>query len=115
MAGPARLTKSMSRRGWRIRFGFTGTGLAHAEHRQPGERAHRRQHDRPERVDVRDRVEREPARLLGGVVTEPERDDAVADLVEDDRDDQAAEEDDRLLRRVCTEARSSLSGAATRS
>ncbi len=57
----------------------------------------RRQHDRAERVDVRDRVEREPARLLGGAVTEPERDDAVADLVQDDRDDEAAEVDDGLF------------------
>ena len=115
VTGPARLTKSMSRRGLRIRFGFTGTGFAHASTGMPDERAHRRQHDRAERVDVRDRVQREPARLLGGVVAEPERDDAVADLVQDDRDDEAAEEDDRLLRRGARERRVVLSGAATRS
>ena len=56
------------------------------------------QDDRAERVDVRDRVQREPAGSLRGVVAEPERDDAVADLVEDDRDDEAAEEDDGLSR-----------------
>ena len=54
-------TKSMSRRGWRSRFGFTGTGLAQPKHREPGDRAHRRQDDRAERVDVRDRVQREAA------------------------------------------------------
>ena len=87
----------MSRRGLRSWLGFTGTGLAHAITGMPGERAHRRQDDRPERVDVRDRVQGEPARPLRGVVTEPEGDDAVADLVEDDRDDQAAEPDDGLF------------------
>ncbi len=97
VAGPARLTKSMSRRGLRSRFGFTGTGLAQPNTGSPSDRAHRREDDRAERVDVRHRVQREPAGLLGGVVAEPERDDAVADLVQDDRDDQAAEEDERLL------------------
>ena len=45
-----------------------------------------------------------------------ERDDAVADLVQDDRDDEAAEEDDRLLESSVHGARAAaLSGAATRS
>ena len=39
---------------------------------------------------------RRPASLRGAV-TEPERDDTVADLVEDDRDDQTPEVDDRLF------------------
>ena len=50
----------------------------------------------PNGIDVRHRVERQAAGALRGVVTEPERDDPVADLVEDDRDDEAAEEDERL-------------------
>ena len=97
MIGPARLTNSMSRRGSRMRFGFTGTGFAHASTGTPSEGAHRRHHDRPDGVDVRDRVEGEAAGALGGVVTEPRRHDPVADLVQDDRDDQAGEEDHRLL------------------
>ena len=103
--GPARLTNSMLRRGLRIRFGFTGTGLAHASTGNAEQGAHRRHDDRADRVDVRDRVEGEAAGTLGGVVTEPRRDDPVADLVQDHGDQQAAEEDDRLLEVGVHEAR----------
>ena len=96
--GPARLTNTMSRRGWRNRAGFTGTGFAY-QHREAGQRPHQRERDRPERIDVRDRVQREATGPLGGVVTEPGRHDAVADLVEDDRDDQTGEEDHRFAKR----------------
>ncbi len=114
VTGPTRPTQSMSRRGLRIRFGFTGTGFAHAITGMPEIAPIAGQDDRAERVDVRDRVQREPARLLGGVVTEPERDDAVADLVEDDRDDEAAEEDERLRVDVHGRVQVPASGAATR-
>ena len=68
-----------------------------AEHRLAGDCAHRGQDDRTERVDVRDRVQRQPARVLGGAVAEPERHHSVADLVEDDGDDQAPEVDEGLF------------------
>ena len=63
-------------------------GLGPTDHRHVRDRAEHRQDDRTERIHVRDRVEREPARLLRGVVTEQERHDPVTDLVQDDRDDQ---------------------------
>ena len=66
VAGPARLTKSMSRRGLRSRFGFTGTGLAQPNTGSPAIAPIAGQDDRAERVDVRDRVQREPTGLLGG-------------------------------------------------
>src|SRR5262249_5932909 len=47
-------------------------------------------------------------------VAEPERDHAVADLVEDDGDDQTAEEDDRFRVNVHGDGRRVLSGASTR-
>ena len=95
VAGPASDTNSMWWRPLRIWFGLTGTGLAQREHREAGERAERGQDDRAERVDVRDRVQREPPGLAGGVVAEPQRDDAVADLVEDHRDHERDEPQDR--------------------
>ena len=55
------------------------------------------QDDRPEGVDVPERVEGEPAGALGRVVAEPERYDAVTHLVEDDGWDEAGEEDQRPL------------------
>ena len=80
--GPARLTNTMSRRRWRNRAEFTGTGRV-PERRQARQRPHQRQQDRPGRVDVQDRVEREATGPLRGVVTQPVRDDPVAHLVED--------------------------------
>ena len=105
----------MSRRGWRIRLGFTGTGFAQPITGSPASAPIAGQDDRAERVDVRDRVEREAPGLLRGVVTEPQRDDAVADLVQDDRDDETAEVDDRLLE-VAAHAcgQQAVSDAATR-
>ena len=46
---------------------------------------------------MRDRVQGEAAGALRGVVTEEQRDDAVADLVQDDCDEQAGEEDEALF------------------
>jgi len=43
----------------------------------------------PERVDVRHRIECEASGTAGGVVAEPQGDDAVRDLVQDDGRDQA--------------------------
>ena len=65
---------------------------------------------------MRDRVEREPARILGRAIAEPERNDTVADLVQDHRDDEAAEEDERLLDvgAHSTRAVGAASGAVTR-
>src|SRR5205085_6030979 len=50
-----------------------------------------------EGVDVWHGVQREPPGLLGGAVAEPERHDAVADLVQDDRDNKTAEVEQRLF------------------
>src|SRR5262245_56559395 len=54
-----------------------------------------RQQERAERVDVSDGIERDATSALGRVIAEPERDDAVGDLVEDDRrhDDRQADQD----------------------
>ena len=76
------------------------------------------QDDRAERVDVRDRVQRQPTGTLRGVVAAPERDDAVTDLVQDHRDDEAAEEDDGLSQGHDSESdrrgRRAVSGSSTR-
>ncbi len=64
--------------------------------REAGQGTESREHERAEGIDVRDRVERQAAGALRRVVAAPERDDPVADLVEDDGDHQAAEEDDHL-------------------
>ena len=52
----------------------------------------RQQDHGADRVDVADRVERQPPGALGGVVAEPVGDDAVAHLVQDHRRDEGDEE-----------------------
>jgi hypothetical protein len=78
---------------------------------------------------VRDRVQREAASPFGGVVPEEQRHDAVADLVQDDCQEQAGEEDEALFdlgaqcrspvavagSGSCAPAGIELSGGATRS
>ena len=64
---------------------------------------------------MRDRVQREATGALGGVVTEEQRDDAVADLVQDDRQEQAGEEDEALFDLGAQVALVELSGGWTRS
>ena len=92
--GPASDTNSMSRRPLRSRAGFTGTGLA-----QPitgtcvsAPSTGRTIEPNGSTCGIGLSVSRPGP--LGGVVTEHVRDDAVTDLVQDDRDDQRGEEDD---------------------
>ena len=87
----------MSRRGLCKRLGFTGTGFAHAITGTPRIAPIAGSTIEPNGSMCGDRVEREPAGVLGRAIAEPQRDDAVADLVQDHRDDEAAEEDERLL------------------
>ena len=68
--GPASDTISMSRRPLREPRRVHRHRLRPADDRHVRERAEHRQDDRAERIDVRDRVQREPARPLGGVVAE---------------------------------------------
>ena len=72
--GPASETASMSRRPLRSRDGFTGTGLAQPMTGTPASAPKMGTTIGAERVDVRYRVEREPAGALRGVVTEDQRD-----------------------------------------
>ena len=71
----------------RHRLGPPEEAVAAPDHEQ-------RDDDGPDDVDVGERVEGEPPGPLGGVVAEGERHPAVGDLVEDDRGDDGAEEDD---------------------
>ena len=52
---------------------------------------------RPERVDVRERIEREPAREAGGRIAEAVGHPAVGDLVDRDRQQQRRDHEDELL------------------
>ena len=54
---------------------------------------HRRQHQRAEGIDVLERIEADPAELIGGVVAEPVRDKAVGGLMEGDGDDERQDPD----------------------
>src|SRR5205807_2641236 len=89
--------------------------LGPTERAEPGDGEQRREEDRAERVDVRERVQRDPPRPLGGVVAEEQGHDPVADLVQDDREEQAAEEDETLFDVSAQAAGCWLSGASTRS
>ena len=60
------------------------------------EDGHGGEDDRSQRIDVGDGVEREPPGPLGRVVAVEQGHHAVADLVEDDGDEQAAVEDEVL-------------------
>ncbi len=62
--------------------------LGVAEGAEPDQQHQGRQDDRPERVDVRQGVERQSSRPLGRVVAEGQSHDPVGHLVEDDRRDQ---------------------------
>ena len=93
VAGPASDTSTAWLRGDREPADVHRDRLREPEHPERGERQQQREDDRPERVDVRDGVQREAPRPLRGVVTAPVRDEAVGDLVEDDRGNQDPEED----------------------
>ena len=85
--GPASATATMSRFGLRRLRKLTGTGLAQPKtNGEPTQDEDQRQDDAAERVDVRDRVERQPPGAPRRVVAEPARHHAVRDLVQDDRD-----------------------------
>ena len=57
--------------------GFTGTGFA-----QPNGRSEERQEQGPDRIDVRDRVQGEPAEARRRVVAEPPGGPGMEELVE---------------------------------
>src|SRR5947209_3253600 len=71
-----------------------GHGLGVAEGPVARQDEDRRQDDRPEGIDVGNRVEGEPARSFGRVVPESERHPAVGDLMEDHGRNEDREEDD---------------------
>ena len=96
VAGPASPTSTASFLGWRSWLIETGTGLAHPKIGAPVMREDRGQDDRTERIDVLEGIESQPPGAFRRVVATPERDDAVAHLVADDRRDEGTEEDQRL-------------------
>src|ERR1700687_466035 len=53
-----------------------------------GEQQHRRQYQGAERVDMLERIEADPAAVVGGVVAEGMRDEPVCGLMEGDGDDE---------------------------
>ena len=87
VAGPASETSTPWLRGLRSRAVFTGTGLAQPKKPTAAQREQGGHDERADRVDVRDRVERQPPGPLRGVVTERSGHHPVGDLVEDDRGD----------------------------
>ena len=93
--GPASATNSIWWRPLRIFLGSTGTGFAHAITGKPvsAPSAGRTIEPKGSMWGIGFSVSR-PARR-GGVVTEPQRDDAVADLVQYHRDDERDEPQDR--------------------
>ena len=101
MPGPASATQTMSRLGWRSRWNATGTGLAQpnrngepSSSRMPGSTK------RPERVDVADRVEADPAQAACRVVAQPVGHPAMRRLVQRDRGHHRHSPDRQALRRA---------------
>ena len=71
--------------------------LGPAEHRSVADGQKHWQDHRPERIDVADRIEGQAAFALGGRIAELPGDEAVSDLVEDDRNDERHEPDRDLV------------------
>ena len=61
------------------------------------EQEHAWQQDGSEGIDMPDRIERDTAEIVGGVVAEPMRDEAVRGFVESDGDDQRQHPDRKLV------------------
>ena len=68
---------------------------------------HARQDHRPERIDMLERIEADPAKLLGGVVAEPIGHKGVRGLVESDGDEERQDPD-----RYAVQVRCSLNAPA---
>ena len=90
--GPAPATQNMSRFGLRRFPKFTGTGFAHPKMNVglpnlAQQQQHPRNQDRAHRVDMLDRVRRDPAQHPGRLVTEQLGDVAVRGFVQRDRED----------------------------
>ena len=82
-SGPASDTYSDWVRGLRSRDTLTGTGLAYPNAGRPAKHHHQGQQHGPKRVDVSQRIERQPAIVLRGRVAKIVGDPAVAHLVQD--------------------------------
>ena len=85
--GPAAATNMKSWRPRRSRLTLTGTGFAHPMMGSPLYAASQRQQDRPDRVDVHDRIQRHAPEQPRGGITEPLSGPGMRRLMDRERDE----------------------------